>query len=169
MGKTADRTQTQTTRVLRRLPSQVNGREATGPETVVEVGWRAVCGASRTHGSEGRQGCLRDRLPYPTAELRELVQRLRERIGNSNGLLAPPPRPRLAHTSSPAPSTARLLRRSVPEPGGARRDFGWCWTGVSGWGRVAPQGCPGGKASGRATWDGWRGRDCKWDGTRSEG
>ena len=38
----------------------------------------------------------------------------------------------------------------------ARRDFRWCWTGVSGWGRVAPQGCPGGTASGRATWEGWR-------------
>jgi hypothetical protein len=34
---------------------------------------------------------------------------------------APRRRPRLAHTSSPAPSTARLPRRSVPEPGGARR------------------------------------------------
>ena len=31
-----------------------------------------------------------------------------------------------------------------------QRDFGWCWTGVSGWVRVAPQGCPGVKASGRA-------------------
>ena len=80
MGKTADRTQTQNTRVMRRLPSQVNGREATGPETFVEVGWRAVCGESRTHGSEGGQGFLRDRLPYPTAELRALGQRLGERL-----------------------------------------------------------------------------------------
>ena len=33
----------------------------------------------------------------------------------------------------------------------ALRGFGWCWTGVVGWGKVAPQGGPGGKASGRAT------------------
>src|SRR5215510_13387123 len=26
--------------------------------------------------------------------------------------------------------------------------FRWCWTGVSGWGRVAPQGCPGGDSLG---------------------
>ena len=37
----------------------------------------------------------------------------------------------------------------------AERDCRWCWTGVSGWGRVAPQGCPGVKALGRAVgkWD----------------
>ncbi len=28
------------------------------------------------------------------------------------------------------------------------RDFGWCWTCVSGWGRVASQGCPGVQADG---------------------
>ena len=30
-----------------------------------------------------------------------------------------------------------------------KADFGWRWIGVSGWGRVAPQGCPGRTASGR--------------------
>jgi NAD(P)-dependent dehydrogenase (short-subunit alcohol dehydrogenase family) len=29
------------------------------------------------------------------------------------------------------------------------------WPSVSGWGRGAPQGCPGATASGRATWEGW--------------
>ena len=29
------------------------------------------------------------------------------------------------------------------------RDFGWCWTGASGWGKVVPQGCPGLQDSGR--------------------
>ena len=45
------------------------------------------------------------------------------------------------------PAGATVARRRA-----AQRDFGWCWTGVSGWGRVAPQGCPGVKASGRAVW-----------------
>ena len=38
----------------------------------------------------------------------------------------------------------------------ARRGCGRCWTCVSGWGRVTPQGCPGAMASGRATWQGRR-------------
>jgi hypothetical protein len=33
---------------------------------------------------------------------------------------------------------------------------GGCWTGVAGWERVAPQGCPGETASGRAPWAGRR-------------
>ena len=48
-------------------------------------------------------------------------------------------------------------RGSPPERRAARaaqRDFRWCWTGVSGWGRIVPQGYPGEKASGRATWEG---------------
>ena len=39
-----------------------------------------MCGESRKHGSEGGQGFLRDRLPYPTAELRELGRRLQDRL-----------------------------------------------------------------------------------------
>ena len=39
--------------------------------------------------------------------------------------------------------------RAVRQHGVARRDFGWGWTCVSGTGRVVPQGCPGGKTSGR--------------------
>jgi hypothetical protein len=31
-----------------------------------------------------------------------------------------------------------------------QRAFGWGWTGVSQWGRVAPQGCPGATATGKA-------------------
>src|SRR5262249_60903398 len=34
--------------------------------------------------------------------------------------------------------------------------FGGCWTCASGWDRVAPQGCTGAMASGRATWEGWK-------------
>jgi hypothetical protein len=37
----------------------------------------------------------------------------------------------------------------------AQRDFRWYWTGVTGWVRVAPQGCPGVQASGRAVGKGW--------------
>ena len=56
------------------------------------------------------------------------------------------------------PPRSRLLPRTQgaadapPEAAhsAAERDCRWCWTGVSGWGRVAPQGCPGVKASGKA-------------------
>jgi hypothetical protein len=39
-------------------------------KTFTEVGWRAVCGESRMHGSEGGQGFLRVRLSYPTFDVR---------------------------------------------------------------------------------------------------
>jgi hypothetical protein len=58
------------------------------------------------------------------------------------------PRPRRAHGSCGAARAAHSA---------AQRDFRWCWTGVAGWVRVAPQGCPGVKASGRAVWKGWGG------------
>ena len=87
-----------------------------------------------------------------------------ERIGSINGIFTPPPRQRpppaapltpgscLPPSAPRPPAGAAAARRSA-----VQRDCGWCWTGVSGWGRVAPQGCPGGTASGRATEDGWRG------------
>src|ERR1700694_2937106 len=59
------------------------------------------------------------------------------------------------------------VREAVSKPGmlgsvrRARRACGGCWTGVAAWGRVAPQGCPGGKASGRAAWEGCRGVPCQ--------
>ena len=66
-------------------------------------------------------------------------------------LAAPPPAP------TPRPWRFPRLQRAAatpPERPAARRsavllDFGWCWTGVSGWGRGAPQGGPGGTAPGR--------------------
>lgn len=85
----------------------------------------------------------------------------RWRIGNSNGLLAPPPQEPPQHpplAACRAPSVPRQLAgaaRSSAVRGAAH--FDWCWTGVSAWGRGAPQGCPGGTASGWATWEGWRG------------
>jgi len=51
-------------------------------------------------------------------------------------------RPQGAAAAPPERPTARWSA--------AERDWPWCWTGVSGWGRVAPQGGPGVKASGRA-------------------
>jgi hypothetical protein len=58
-----------------------------------------------------------------------------------------------ARTTLPALS---LLR-----PGARRRTalrgLGWCWTDAAGWSRVAPQGCPGATASGRATGKAWGG------------
>ena len=69
MGKANDRTKTQDTRVMRRLPSQVNSWEASRSEILSEVGGRAVCDESRKHGSEGGQGFLRVRLSYPTREI----------------------------------------------------------------------------------------------------
>src|SRR5215831_20098969 len=59
---------------------------------------------------------------------------------------------------APAAPLARAChpasRGSLPERGAAH--FGWDWTGDSGWVKVAPQGCPGGTAARRATWEGWR-------------
>ena len=69
---------------------------------------------------------------------------------------APPQHPPLAACRAPSvPRQPAGAARSEAVRGAAH--FGWCWTGVSGWGRIAPQGCPGGTASGRATWEGWRG------------
>ena len=45
----------------------------------------------------------------------------------------------------PLPSAPCRRPPSVPRST-AQRDWRWCWTGVSGWGRVAPHGCPGGIA-----------------------
>src|SRR6266851_3844710 len=66
MAETDDCPKTQDTRALYRLPPPAHCRNATGSETFCEVEWRAVCGESRKHGSEGGQGFLRVRLPYPT-------------------------------------------------------------------------------------------------------
>jgi hypothetical protein len=57
----------------------------------------------------------------------------------SGAHLQPPQRLRSAPGAARAPGAA------------AQRDCRWGWTGVSGGGRVAPQRCPGGTASGRAT------------------
>jgi hypothetical protein len=35
-----------------------------------------------------------------------------------------------------------------------QRDFGWRWTGAVGWGRVAPQGYPGGEGLGKDALEG---------------
>jgi hypothetical protein len=57
-----------------------------------------------------------------------------------NGIFAPPPRPTsCVHLFTPP-------ARRQPERGAA--NFGWCWTGVSGWSRVAPQGCAWGEGLG---------------------
>ena len=58
--------------------------------------------------------------------------------------MAPPPQ-------EPPQSPARAARSQVVR--GAAH-FGWGRTDVSGWGRIAPQGCPGGTASGQATREG---------------
>jgi len=62
-------------------------------------------------------------------------------------------------TSRPTLQALFTPRRSglQPRQSAVERDCGGGWTGVSEWGRGAPQGCPGGTAAGRATWDGWRG------------
>jgi hypothetical protein len=70
MGKVDDRTQAQNPRVMRRVPSKTHGRKIARQETFTEVGWRAVCGESRMHGSEGGQGFLWVRLSYPTFDAR---------------------------------------------------------------------------------------------------
>src|SRR5713101_4129440 len=56
--------------------------------------------------------------------------------------------PHLQRAAPPCPG--RRGRPAGAAHSTAERDWRWCWTGVSGWGRVAPQGCPGVKASGRA-------------------
>src|SRR5438093_9095219 len=67
MGKAHDGAKTQNTCVMRGLPSETHQWQATRSETFTEVGWRAVCGESRKHGSEGGQRFLRVRVAYPTA------------------------------------------------------------------------------------------------------
>ena len=76
-------------------------------------------------------------------------------IGIPKHFLRPRERP---PWSPPAP----LSPATPPERPGARRctalrGLGWCWTDAAGWGRVAPQGCPGATASGRATGKAWEG------------
>jgi hypothetical protein len=51
-----------------------------------------------------------------------------ERIGNSNGLLAPTPIPRRAHGAC-----GLLIALQQPARPAAQRDFRWCWTGAAGW------------------------------------
>lgn len=74
---------------------------------------------------------------------------------NSKGHFCAAPRERAPWSTSPAPAGGRP-QCTAPRAGAAQRDFGWYWAGVIEWVRVAPQGCPGEKASGRTTWDGWR-------------
>src|SRR5262249_31461189 len=70
--------------------------------------------------------------------------------------LRPPQRPPPAVTltldafllpSAPPPAKSAAVRCSAVHAcvGTHERDFGWDWTGVSGWGRVAPQGTLGGR------------------------
>src|SRR5436309_2667558 len=66
MGKTNDGAKTQNNGVMRGMPSETHQWQATRSETFTEVGWRAVCGESRKHGSEGGQRFLRVRVAYPT-------------------------------------------------------------------------------------------------------
>src|SRR5262245_55965357 len=68
MAAAYDRTKTQNTRVMCRVSRQATCRHATRCEARSNVGWRAVCHESGTHGSEGGQGFLRVRLPYPTMQ-----------------------------------------------------------------------------------------------------
>src|SRR6266851_6930810 len=79
MAETDDCPKTQDPRALYRLPPPAHCRNATGSETFCEVEWRAVCGESRKHGSEGGQGFLRVRLPYPTVVI--LLDRKNAPIG----------------------------------------------------------------------------------------
>jgi hypothetical protein len=76
-------------------------------------------------------------------------------IGILNGLWRRPLARHLGSTSSIPPSAPRRLRiapgSSRAPRAAAQRDLRWGWTGVSGWGRVAPQRCPGRTASGKAT------------------
>ena len=74
-----------------------------------------------------------------------------KRLGNAHGLLAAPPRrhppapPAGGHawlTALAARPALAAARPSGPQPGVARCDWSRGWTGVSGWGRVAPQGYP---------------------------
>jgi|SRR6266446_2298478 len=72
---------------------------------------------------------------------------------------APPARKRAPQRPSPAATPCpRRVRRPLERPAArrsaAQRDFGWGWTGAAGWGRVAPQGCPGATASGKAIVEG---------------
>jgi len=64
---------------------------------------------------------------------------------------AAPPHPGLVRAT---PRAAAARRSSASEATRGAAHVSWCWTGVSGWGRVAPQGCPGGTAAGRAPWVG---------------
>jgi len=58
-----------------------------------------------------------------------------QRIGNSNGICAPPP-------------------GAYGPPRAAPRDFRWGWTGAAAWGRVEPLGGSRGQAAGQAVVEG---------------
>ncbi len=76
-----------------------------------------------------------------------------QRIGRINGIL------RRHRQHAPQRAAAASPERPGARRCTALRGFGGYWTYASGWGGVAPQGCPGATASGRATWEGWGGED----------
>src|SRR4030095_15381059 len=71
--------------------------------------------------------------------------------GNVTAFCAAPREHILQPPSAPLAATDRPRLFPARPGAAAQRDLRWGWTGVSGWGRVAPQRCPGGTASGRAT------------------
>ena len=108
------------------------------------------------HCSDGRHVLLSSRRRIALAALRALCPRGRR--GSVHAFIIENQQettvgghPSLAALAAP-PARRSPPERPIPRRSAAQRDFGWCWTGVSGWGRVAPQECPGVKVSGRAVW-----------------
>src|SRR6266436_4577461 len=88
MATAYDRTKTQDTCALRRVPRQATRRNATRCEARFNVGWRAVCHESGKHGSGGGQGLLRVHLSYPTMRWSQrgahLLLQIRTRVLNGD-------------------------------------------------------------------------------------
>src|SRR5262249_21349346 len=83
----------------------------------------------------------------------------------------PPPPPaggaaRSGHLTAPPRGAEATPDRPAAKRSSAPRSISGCWTGGAGWGREAPQGGPGGTASGRAAGKGG-GQRCTRDGKRS--
>jgi len=122
----------------------------------------ALAGAARRGGLKqrargGDQGAAQKTLRVdfrPSADATALSDQTHgqfvfdfERIGSLKHFSRERPPPE--HFPAPPARRGRPPAWPAARRSAAPRACGWCWTGGAGWGKVAPQGGPGGTASGR--------------------